>query len=103
MMVNKKSWDEYFTSSAQRLAVRQPLTITESEARYDIHVSVKGGGPQGQADAVRLGLARAMSKGDEAVEAALRNAGYMTRDPREKERKKPGQRGARARYQFSKR
>ncbi|MGI9538716.1 MAG: 30S ribosomal protein S9, partial [Miltoncostaeaceae bacterium] len=76
MMVNKKSWDDYFTSSAQRLAVRQPLTITESEARYDIHVSVKGGGPQGQADAVRLGLARAMSKADESVEAALRNAGY---------------------------
>lgn len=103
MMVNKKSWNEYFTSKAQQLAVRQPLAITEMESKYDIHVSVKGGGPQGQADAVRLGLARAMSKSDEVVEQSLRDAGFMTRDPREKERKKPGQRGARARYQFSKR
>ncbi|MDJ0973050.1 MAG: 30S ribosomal protein S9 [Planctomycetota bacterium] len=103
MMVNKKAWDTYFTSKAQRLAVRQPLTVTESESKYDIHVKVEGGGPQGQADAVRLGIARAMAKADESVEGALRDAGYMTRDPREKERKKPGQRGARARFQFSKR
>lgn len=103
MTVNKKNWDDYFTSKAQQLAVRQPLALTESEARFDVFVNVIGGGPQGQADAVRHGLARALAKSDENLEAALRDAGYMTRDPREKERKKPGQRGARARFQFSKR
>jgi len=103
MMVNQKKWDDYFTSRAQQLAVRQPLVSTEAETRYDIFVKVEGGGPQGQADAVRHGLARAMAKDDEVNEQALRSAGFMTRNPREKERKKPGQRGARARYQFSKR
>lgn len=103
MVVNKKKWDDYFTCSAQKLAVRQPLALTDSEARFDIHVNVIGGGPQGQADAVRHGLARALAKADDALEEALRGAGFMTRDPREKERKKPGQKGARARYQFSKR
>ena len=103
MQVNQKNWDEYFTTDAQKIAARKPLALTESEARFDIFVSVHGGGPQGQADAVRHGLARALVKADESLEAALRDGGMLTRDARVKERKKYGQRGARARFQFSKR
>jgi small subunit ribosomal protein S9 len=103
MIVNKKPWDEYFTAKATRLAARQPLVATESESRFDIVVSVEGGGPQGQADAVRHGLSRALVKADPNTEARLRDVGYLTRDARVSERKKYGQRGARARFQFSKR
>ena len=103
MVVNKKPWKEYFTSRATQLAARQPVVRTETEATFDIVVQVHGGGPQGQADAVRHGLARALVKADANLEAVLREAGFMTRDARVSERKKYGQRGARARYQFSKR
>lgn len=103
MIVNKKQWDEYFVSRATQLAARQPLALTESEARFNVFIQVEGGGPQGQADAVRHGLSRALSKADPALEQALRDAGFMTRDARVSERKKYGQRGARARFQFSKR
>ena len=101
--VNKKDWKEYFTTPAQRVAARQPLELTGTELRFDVYVSVMGGGPQGQADAVRHGLARALVKADQALEAQLRDARFMTRDARVSERKKYGQRGARARFQFSKR
>ena len=103
MLVNKKPWDEYFVTKATQLAARQPLRIVDGEGRWDVFVNVKGGGPQGQADAVRHGLARALSRADEAVGPVIREAGFMTRDARVKERKKYGQRGARARFQFSKR
>jgi len=103
MQVNKKDWKEYFTMPAQRISARQPLVVTDTESRYDVFVSVKGGGPQGQADAVRHGIARALLKAEEALEPALRAAKFLTRDARVKERKKYGQKGARARYQFSKR
>ncbi len=103
MQVNKKDWKEYFTTPAQRIAARQPLVVTETESRYDVFISVKGGGPQGQADAVRHGIARALVKAEETLEPALRDARFLTRDARVKERKKYGQKGARARFQFSKR
>ncbi|MDJ0520946.1 MAG: 30S ribosomal protein S9 [Planctomycetota bacterium] len=103
MQINKKDWKEYFTTPAQRIAARQPLVLTESESRYDVFVNVKGGGPQGQADAVRHGLARALVKAASNLEPALREARFLTRDARVSERKKYGQRGARARFQFSKR
>ena len=103
MQINKKNWDVYFTTPAQQIAARQPLVLTGADSRYDVFVTVHGGGPQGQADAVRHGLARALVKADEGLEAQLRDARFLTRDARVKERKKYGQRGARARFQFSKR
>ena len=103
MRVNNKDWSEYFTTRAQQLSVRQPLKLTNTESTYDVHINVKGGGPQGQADAVRLGIARALVKVDSGLEAQMRSSGYLTRDARVSERKKYGQRGARARFQFSKR
>ncbi len=103
MQVNKMDWKEYFTTPAQKIAARQPLVVTETESRYDVFVSVKGGGPQGQADAVRHGIARALLKAEDTLEQTLRDANFLTRDARVKERKKYGQKGARARYQFSKR
>jgi small subunit ribosomal protein S9 len=103
MTVNRRDWEEYFPTPDTRVAVRQPLKVTESEKRYDVFISVAGGGPQGQAEAVRHGLARALASANPSLEAALRDAGFLTRDARMKERKKYGQRGARARFQFSKR
>ncbi|MGE0192678.1 MAG: 30S ribosomal protein S9 [Planctomycetota bacterium] len=103
MMVNRRPWDEYFTTAATRLAARQPLHAVDGDARYDVFVNVHGGGPQGQADAVRHGLARALTRVEETAALTMREAGFMTRDARVKERKKYGQRGARARFQFSKR
>ncbi len=103
MRVNGKEWGEYFVSRATQLSARQALANTETEGRFDVYVRVHGGGPQGQADAVRHGLSRALVLADPALEASLREAGFMTRDSRVSERKKYGQRGARARFQFSKR
>lgn len=102
-VVNHKEWRDYFPTRAARVAAAQPLKLTETETTYDVFVNVKGGGVQGQADAVRHGLARALAVADSAYEPALRDAGFLTRDARMKERKKYGQRGARARFQFSKR
>jgi len=103
MIVNRKTWEEYFPTEAAKVAVRQPLDVAEVAPNYDIFIKVEGGGPQGQADAVRHGLARALVAADPTLESSLRGAGFLTRDARVKERKKYGQRGARARYQFSKR
>jgi len=101
--VNEKDYEAYFPTKDQRVAVQQPLVACEAAGKFDVHVVVHGGGPQGQADAVRHGLARALVKTDEALAPKLREAGFLTRDSRRKERKKYGQRGARARFQFSKR
>jgi small subunit ribosomal protein S9 len=101
--VNGHAWDEYFLTHDTRRAVMQPLKAAGAESRFDIHATVEGGGPQGQAEALRHAVSRALVLVDEGTEATLRNAGFLTRDARRKERKKYGQRGARARFQFSKR
>lgn len=103
MLVNGRDWRDYFPTDATRLAVRQPLIATGTEEAYDIWVSAHGGGPQGQADAIRHGVSRALIRAQESFSEVLREQGYLTRDARVKERKKYGQRGARARFQFSKR
>ena len=101
--VNGKELKTYFPTDAMRRLAEGPLRATEAAERFDIRVNVKGGGPLGQAGAVSLGVARALIKTDQELEASLREAGLLTRDARMKERKKYGQRGARARFQFSKR
>ena len=103
MVVNRKDWKEYFPTRNAQVAVRQPLDLTETAGDYDVFVKVTGGGVQSQADAVRHGLSRALAEASPTLEGMLREAGYLTRDARRKERKKYGQRGARARCQFSKR
>ncbi len=102
--VNTKPIEEYFPDESQRFIVRQPLELTQTGDRFDIHVNVQGGGIMGQAGAVRHGIARALLLvPQEELRAPLKKAGMLTRDPREVERKKYGQPGARKRYQFSKR
>lgn len=101
--VNGKPADEYFVTRDDRLSLAQPLKVTNLEGKYDVDARVHGGGHQGQADALRHALSRALVSLHADVEAQLRGAGFLTRDARRKERKKYGQRGARARFQFSKR
>ena len=101
--VNKREFEDYFTTESVRSYVMQPLALTGSEANFDFFVNVQGGGLIGQAGALRHGIARALEKNDESLRAVLKPAGMLTRDAREKERKKPGQPGARKRFQFSKR
>ena len=101
--VNGKAMDEYFPREALQILVRGPFERTESLGRYDIDARLNGGGVAGQAGALRHGIARAIEKLDETQRGTLKRAGYLTRDPRKKERKKYGQKGARARFQFSKR
>ena len=101
--VNGKPVDEYFTREVLRILVRQPLETTNSTTRFDVNANVGGGGPAGQAGALRHGIARALEKFDTTVRPTLKRGGFLTRDARKKERKKYGQRGARARFQFSKR
>jgi small subunit ribosomal protein S9 len=101
--VNDREVEQYFTEDKDRNAVRSPLVATGQLKTYDLFVNVKGGGPTGQADAVKLGIARVLKKVDPALDAALREGKFLTRDPRMKERKKYGQKGARKRFQFSKR
>ncbi len=103
IVVNGRTMDEYFPRETLRLLIRQPLEATNSVTRFDIHCNIDGGGPAGQAGALRHGIARAIEKFDTTSRPALKRAGHLTRDARQKERKKYGQRGARARYQFSKR
>ena len=100
---NDKAWDAYFPTKDMQVAVKDPLVACEVLTKYDVFADVHGGGPQGQADAVRHGISRALVKADETLLPKLREAGMLTRDSRQKERKKYGQRGARARFQFSKR
>lgn len=102
--INGRSVEEYFKTDALRYIVNQPFAVTKTEGQFDVKVNVVGGGTKGQAEAIRLGISRALSDLDrEAYRAALKAEGFLTRDSREVERKKPGQPSARARFQFSKR
>ena len=101
--INKREFADYGTDEATRLYTLQPLKVAGVEGKYDIVAVAKGGGMTGQAGAVRHGIARALCEADPSLRAALKAAGCLTRDPRMKERKKPGLRGARRRFQFSKR
>ena len=101
--VNKKSIEDYFGRETSRMVVRQPLQTVDVVNKFDINVSVSGGGPSGQAGAIRLGITRALMAYDETYREALRKEGFVTRDAREVERKKVGLRKARRGVQFSKR
>ncbi len=101
--VNGRAFENYFPMEASRGIVTQPLAVTGTADKYDIRVNVSGGGPTGQAGAVRHGIARALLHVDANFRAQLKAEGFLTRDPRMKERKKYGQPGARKRFQFSKR
>ena len=101
--INKRSIDEYFGLETLKVVVRQPLVATETLDKYDVIVTVKGGGYTGQAGAVRHGIARALLQVDGDFRPVLKKAGFLTRDPRMKERKKPGLKAARRAPQFSKR
>ncbi len=101
--VNGKPLEEYFGRMTARIIVRQPLVLTENDEKFDVNVTVKGGGDFGQAGAIRHGVTRALMEYDETLRGALREAGYVTRDARKVERKKVGLRKARKRPQFSKR
>jgi len=102
-VVNGRPLEDYFPRPVLRQSIAQPLVVTETEGRFDVRVNVRGGGLRGQADAVRLGIARALLKVDEDHRRRLRSSELLTRDPREVERKKPGRPKARKRFQFSKR
>jgi len=101
--INTRSLEDYFGRETSRMVFRQPLELTETSGAMDIWVTVKGGGLSGQADAIRHGISRALIRFNAELRPTLKKAGYLTRDARKKERKKYGQRGARARFQFSKR
>ena len=101
--VNRRTLDEYFPNNVLKMIIKQPLLSTETAERFDIHVSVRGGGPSGQAGAIRHGISRALTEYNAELRKRLKKDGFLSRDPRMKERKKYGQRGARARFQFSKR
>ena len=101
--INRKSFDVYFPNQALRMVIRQPLNLTDTASKFDIVVNVAGGGPAGQAGAVRHGITRALMEFNADLRPALKDAGLVTRDPRAKERKKYGQKGACKRLQFSKR
>ena len=101
--INHKSFEQYFPNETLRMIIRQPLQLTETTNKFDILVNVVGGGPAGQAGAIRHGITRALMEYNTDLRPALKHAGLITRDPRIKERKKYGQKGARKRFQFSKR
>jgi len=101
--VNGRALDAYFPRTTVVRSILEPLEVTSTADRYDVHASVTGGGITGQAGAVKLGISRALIKLDENYRKPLKQAGLLTRDPRVKERKKYGQKGARKRFQFSKR
>lgn len=103
LVVNKKELDEYFKREQDRKAVVAPLKTVHAENSFDVFINVRGGGTTGQAGASLLGIARALRNYDSSLVHALRDGGHLTRDPRMVERKKPGQSGARRRFQFSKR
>lgn len=103
VLVNRRPFESYFRSEALRAEVRQPLVATETAAKFDVLIIARGGGVHGQAGAARMGIARALLAYDPELRVRLRREGYLTRDSRGKERKKYGQKGARKRFQFSKR
>ena len=101
--VNDKDYKQYFPTSVLQYIIEQPLVLLDAQGKYDIKVNLSGGGSKGQAEALRLALSRALVKINSEDKPKLKAAGFLTRDPREVERKKPGQPGARRRFQFSKR
>lgn len=101
--INRKAFDTYFPNETLRMIIRQPLQLTETVTKFDILINVRGGGPAGQAGAIRHGITRALLEYNADLRPTLKKAGLVTRDPRIKERKKYGQKGARKRFQFSKR
>lgn len=101
--INRRAFEVYFPNETLRMIIRQPLQLTETVNKFDILINVKGGGPAGQAGAIRHGITRALMEYNADLRPALKHAGLVTRDPRIKERKKYGQKGARKRFQFSKR
>jgi Ribosomal protein S9 len=101
--VNKRPFAEYFPREVNRLIIMQPLELVNLVAKFDIHANCNGGGLSGQAGAVKLGIARALIKFDTELRASIKKAGFLTRDPRARERKKYGRKRARRRFQFSKR
>ncbi len=103
LVVNRRPIDAYFHTDALKRVVREPLALTETVDKFDVLVNVAGGGEAGQAGAIRHGIARALVQFEPALRGQLKEAGFLTRDSRVKERKKYGQRGARARFQYSKR
>jgi small subunit ribosomal protein S9 len=103
IVVNRRAFEDYFPRETLRMIIAQPLEVTSTVGQFDIFVTVGGGGPTGQAGAVRHGLSRALAKFDEKFRIPLKKAGLLTRDPRMRERKKYGQPGARQKFQYSKR
>jgi small subunit ribosomal protein S9 len=103
IIVNRRPFDSYFPNEALRMIIRQPLSLTDTAGKFDILVNVDGGGSAGQAGAVHHGITRALMEFNADLRPTLKKAGLVTRDPRQKERKKYGQKGARKRFQFSKR
>lgn len=103
ILVNKRALDNYFPRETLRMVLREPLDATQTAAKFDVFVNVEGGGVSSQAGAVRLGIARALLKADSNFRPTLRGKGLLTRDPRMRERKKYGQKGARKRFQWTKR
>jgi small subunit ribosomal protein S9 len=101
--VNRRTFENYFPNETLQMIIRQPLKLTETVGKFDILVNVDGGGSAGQAGAVRHGITRALLEYNPDFRGSLKKAGLVTRDPRKKERKKYGQKGARKRFQFSKR
>ena len=101
--VNKREFDDYFPTDLLKMIIRQPLTLTETQDKFDIFITVSGGGTTGQAGAIRHGISRALTEFNAELRGKLKAAGFLTRDSREKERQKPGLRGARRRFQFAKR
>jgi small subunit ribosomal protein S9 len=103
ILVNKRSYEEYFTRPSLKMIIRQPFEITGKNGQFDLYVNVSGGGVAGQAGAVKHGISKALLEYDAQLRPILKKAGFLTRDARIKERKKYGQPGARKRFQFSKR
>lgn len=102
-LVNKRDLDDFFCRETDKMILKQPLVLTDTTDSFDIHVTVAGGGTTGQAGAIKHGISRALLKYNPELRPSLKSAGFLTRDARIKERKKYGQKGARARFQFSKR
>ncbi|MEM9071293.1 MAG: 30S ribosomal protein S9 [Myxococcota bacterium] len=101
--INNRTFDDYFPRDILRMVVEQPFDVTAKRGKFDVEVNVSGGGIAAQSEAIRHGISRALVNYDETLKSALKRAGMMTRDARKKERKKPGQPGARKKFQYSKR
>jgi small subunit ribosomal protein S9 len=103
LTINNRNFDDYFTRDSLKMLIQQPLEMTGKKDKFDFSINVCGGGIAGQAGAIKHGISKVLVEYDQAMRAALKKAGFLTRDPRTKERKKYGQPGARKRFQFSKR